>query len=98
MIENVLDTPNMMDYENIIYFIAPKKTLILSIIIFKSRIIKFSNTILWPILENIKSFFHIKKYFNKYTMKKGCFAIGFATQFLNCNEHLQLSIFIRCEF
>jgi hypothetical protein len=46
MIENVLDTPNMMDYENIIYFIAPKKTLILSIIIFKSRIIKFSNTIL----------------------------------------------------
>ncbi len=25
MIENVLDTPNMMDYENIIYFIAPKK-------------------------------------------------------------------------
>jgi hypothetical protein len=29
--------------------------------------------------------------------KNGCFTIGLTTQFLSCNDHLQLTIFLRCE-
>jgi len=38
------------------------------------------------------------KHGNIHYEKKRCFAIGLAIQFLSCIKHLQLTIFIRCEY
>jgi hypothetical protein len=51
---------------------------------------------MWSFLFSPSSFQHTFITFLHYE-KKGCFVISLATQFLSCNDHLQLTIFLHCE-
>jgi len=48
--------------------------------------------------NSLKSLINLEKVVkHNNTMKKGCSAISIAIQFLSCNEHLQLAIFLHYE-